>query len=183
MPGVPRWRREAETLVAAELGGDTEAAWIAWDALRASRVDSATPLVVSVVGHAPSPQERAEVLGALAARTPAGTRLVVVDHNRPRRLAAALRALLGPPRVRGGSPAVRWRRLADPTARATQAAGFRVDRLRLVADERVQVVLATREHSSAGDDRDDVDGTQRSRDPLRDRVGGPQPVRSAPTTE
>ncbi|MCC6847934.1 MAG: hypothetical protein IT294_05485 [Deltaproteobacteria bacterium] len=166
MRGVPRWRREAETLVAAELGpGDVP--WIGWDALAASRVDRAAALVVSVVGHAPSPAERAQALSALAARTPAGVRLVVVDHNRPRQLVATLRALFGAPRVPGGWPSARWRRLADPSARAAQAAGFRVERLRLVADERVQVVLATRTRSSAVNDQGSttVDGTQRSRGP------------------
>ncbi len=140
---MPRWRREAERLVAAELGGE-DVPWIAWDALVRSGVELMPPLVLCVVGHAPSPEERGRVLAALAARTPEGARLAVVDHNRPRRLLGALRAVLGPPHVLGRSPAARWRRLADPTARVTQATGFRVDRLRLIAGERVQVVVATR---------------------------------------
>lgn len=147
---MPRWRREAGRLVAAELGG-AEVPWLAWDAVAASAVAPEGPFVLCVVGHAPAPEERARVLSALAARCGAGTRLVVVDHNRPRRIGAALRALVGLPRVPGGSPAVRWRRLADPTARATQAAGFRVDRLRLVAGERVQVVTATRVRPGGAD--------------------------------
>lgn len=142
-------------------------AWIEWDALATSAPDPASPVIVTVVGHAPAPEARARVLAELAARAPAGSRLVVVDHNRPRRLAAALLAVVGPPRVPGRTPAARWRRLADPTARAVQGAGFSVDRLRLVADERVQVVFATRGCSPAGNGQGNTraDGTQGSHGP------------------
>lgn len=140
---MPRWRREAERLVAAELGA-ADVPWVGWGALATRPLAPGTPFVLCVVGHAPAPQERARILAGLAARLSVGTRLAVVDHNRPRRLPQALLALLGSPRVPGRSPAARWRRLADLTARAAQSAGFRVDRLRLVAGERVQVVLATR---------------------------------------
>jgi hypothetical protein len=97
-----------------------------------------------MVGCAPASEERAAALAVLASRfTPAG-RLIVVDHNRPRQRVAALAALARTPWVPGWSPAARWVRLAHPTAREVQAAGFRVDRLRLVASERVQIVIATR---------------------------------------
>jgi len=102
-----------------------------------------------MVGHLAPPPERirmlAEITGVLAAE---GT-LVVVDHNRPRRPWAAFRALIGPPRVPGVWPAVRWRRVAYATAREVQRAGFRVDRLRFVAGERIQIVIAKRHQNLA----------------------------------
>jgi len=70
--------------------------------------------------------------------------LVAVDHNRPRRPAAALLAFVAPPQPPGATPGSRWRRLAYPTAREAQAAGFTVERLRLAAGERVQIVWARR---------------------------------------
>jgi hypothetical protein len=48
------------------------------------------------------------------------------------------------PRPAGVTPAIRWRRLAYPTAREIRAAGFVIERLRLAAGERVQVVWARR---------------------------------------
>jgi SAM-dependent methyltransferase len=71
-----------------------------------------------------------------------GGRLVLVDHNRPRRRWPALLAVVRAPAPPGPSPAARWRRLAHPAAREAQAAGFVVDALRLAAGERVQVVSA-----------------------------------------
>lgn len=97
---------------------------------------------VSFLGNA-SPAARRRALLAEAARVlaAAGT-LVVVDHNRPRRRLAAMVAVGAPPRPPGGTPAAAWRRLAWPTAREVRGAGLVVDRLRLAAGERVQVVFA-----------------------------------------
>ncbi len=143
MARVPGWRREARACIAREIG-DADASWIEWRAVLAAPATPLGPLVLSAVGGAMSPEARARALRELAAALPPGTVVVVVDHNRPRRLAAAVGALVRPPWVPGWSPAARWRRLAHPTARELRDAGFRIDRLRLVAGERVQVVVVTR---------------------------------------
>jgi len=97
-------------------------------------------LLVSFVGDASLPATRGALLAELwRVVAPDGT-LVLVDHNRPRRLPAALVATMLPPRPPSARPAAAWRRLAYPTAREAHAVGFIVDRLRLAADERVQVV-------------------------------------------
>jgi hypothetical protein len=140
---VPAWRREAEVLVAAELGA-SDVRWVEWGDLAPSAGTALPRIVLSAVGHAAPADERARVFRDLALAVVAGGVAVVVDHNRPRRLPAALVALVGAPWVPGASPAARWRRLAHPTAREVQAAGFRVERMRFVAGERVQVVVATR---------------------------------------
>jgi hypothetical protein len=140
---VPAWRREADALIAAEVGVP-DVPWIDWSSAAAAE-PSHTALVLSMVGHAPRSEERAVKLAALARRIASHGRLIVVDHNRPRGPVAALAALARAPWVPGWSPAARWQRLAHPTAREVQAAGFRVDRLRLVAGERVQLVIATRD--------------------------------------
>jgi len=140
---VPSWRREADALIADELGVEP-GPWIPWGQTWPSTDTPYTVLVVWMVGRRAPSEERGRVLAELASRFAPKGRLIVVDHNRPRRLPAALAALAGPPWVPGWSPAGRWHRLAHPTAREVQAAGFRVDRLRLVAGERVQVVVATR---------------------------------------
>ncbi|MEO6025569.1 MAG: hypothetical protein ABIR79_01705 [Candidatus Binatia bacterium] len=101
-------------------------------------------VAVSLVGHAPSADERRVVLARLHTQTAPQTLLIVADHNRPRRRSTAFGALLGAPRVPGWSLGARWRRLAEPTAREVQAAGFRVLHLALVAGERVQLVMARR---------------------------------------
>jgi hypothetical protein len=139
---VPAWRREAAAVIAGELG-PLDAPWVEWgERLPTER----SPIVLSLVGHRAPASERSAGLHALAAGlTPAGV-AVVVDHNRPRRILAALGALVRWPWVPGSSPLARWRRLAYPTAREVQAAGLRVERLRLVAGERVQIVIATRAH-------------------------------------
>ena len=158
------WRREAEEILARELAGI--GTWIEWNEA-ADLPRAYAPVVLSAVGHAIDADERRQVLETLAATFSEGHTLVVVDHNRPRRFGAALAAAIGAPAVPGGSPAARWRRLADPVARAVQSAGFRVDRLRLVAGERVQVVIATRTRAAApmAQGRMTVAGTQRSRGP------------------
>jgi hypothetical protein len=101
-------------------------------------------VILSAVGHPAADEERRRVLREVAEGLAGEGGVVVVDHNRPRRLVDALAAVAGAPSVPGWSPAARWRRLAYPTARAVQGAGFRVERLRLVAGERVQIVVATR---------------------------------------
>lgn len=162
---MPHWRLETEEVVARELGGAV-VGWTDWDEALAPSVPT-SPMVLNAVGRAIGADERSRVLSALAAASSAGDTLVVVDHNRPRRLVAAVAAVLGPPAVPGGSPAARWRRLAGATARALEASGFRVERLRLAAGERVQVVIATRTRVAAPDVQGSttVDGTQRSRGP------------------
>ena len=161
---MPHWRREAEEVVTREIGGAVR--WTDWEEALAPPVPP-SPMVLNAVGRAIGTDERLRVLTALAAGFSPGERFAVVDHNRPRRLIAAVAAVLGPPAVPGRSLGARWRRLADPTARALQAAGFRVERLRLAAGERVQVVIATRTRVAAPDVQGSttVDGTQRSRGP------------------
>lgn len=135
------WRREAEALLA-ELGL-ADAVWTAWGELPAV-LPVAAATVVSLIGLDLAPEDRCRVFASLAAAGAPGTVLVVVDHNRPRSAAAALLALIAPPWLQSWSTARRWRRLAQPTAREVQSAGFRVDRLRLAAGERVQIVVASR---------------------------------------
>ncbi len=139
---MSEWRREAEQVIAA-LALPAPPSWHEWgDPV----LDSATSSVVAVslVGHVPSAEERRVVLARLHAQAAPQTLLIVADHNRPRRRSRAFAALLGAPRVPGWSPSARWQRLAEPTARAVQAAGFRVLHLALVAGERVQLVMARR---------------------------------------
>ncbi len=141
---MSEWRREAEQVIAAMVPLAAPLPWHEWgDPL----LDAPPSPVValSIVGHAPAADERCGALERLHAQTAPQTLLIVADHNRPRRGWSALGALGGSPWVPGWSPSVRWRRLATPTAREVQAAGFRVVRLALVAGERVQLVMARRE--------------------------------------
>ena len=133
------WRRESDALLA-ELFGGAGLAWIAWDA----RPPDRAPIAVSLIGLDPAPDERRRVFASLAAALNPGRVLIVADHNRPRRLTDALVAVVAAPRVPGSTPRERWKRLGRPTAREVQTAGFRVEKLRLVAGERVQIVVATR---------------------------------------
>lgn len=135
------WRRETEALLA-ELLGTADVVWMDWGSVPRGGVVGAT--AVSLVGFDPTPEERGGVFAALAAALPPASVLIVIDHNRPRRMSAALAALVSEPALPGASPVRRWQRLARPTAREVQVAGFRVEKLRLVAGERVQVVVATR---------------------------------------
>lgn len=144
MPRVPGWRREAQACIAREVG-DADASWVEWRAALAPHPTAPQrPLVLSAVGRTLPPEDRASALRNLVGALPPGSVVVVVDHNRPRRRGAALGAIGRSPWVPGWSPAARWRRLAYPTARELQDAGFRVERLRLVAGERVQIVVSTR---------------------------------------
>jgi hypothetical protein len=122
----------------------SDAPWIEWGDAVPRPDDGLRWVIVSAVGHPAPAEERHAVLRDVVLGLAGNGGVVVVDHNRPRRLFAALAAVVGTPRVPGWSPGRRWRRLAHPTARAVQGAGLRVDRLRLVAGERVQIVVATR---------------------------------------
>jgi hypothetical protein len=147
---VSAWRREAEDVLSATVAPDGPLpaattrfpAWHEWDDL--SPTSPAPVVLLSLVGHAPGADDRRRGFERLHATLPADGLLIVADHNRPRARGAALAAVVGPPLVPGGSPSRRWRRLAQPTARELQAAGFRVVRLALVAHERVQLVIARR---------------------------------------
>ena len=165
------WRRELDALVRDALGESpdlaielaTDGAWLRAIARDGARVaararPAALPfasgawrsVALSLVGHTPAASDRVALLGELQRATAGGASLVVVDHNRPRRLIAALGAVVGAPRVRGASLAARWRRLAYPTAREVQAAGFVVRWLRFAAGERLQIILAHREGCGDG---------------------------------
>ena len=96
--------------------------------------------VCSFLRERAHPHARGLRLNALAARLPAGAPIVVVDHNRPRRLAARFAndvTLL----ARGMAPS----RAAYPTARELHQHRFAVRCLRLAAHERIQLVAADRE--------------------------------------
>jgi hypothetical protein len=138
---VPAWRTAAAATIAAELG-TTDTSWIEWNEAMPAAGADLQRVILSAVGHAAS-ADRVDVLRQLASGLAPGAVAVVIDHNRPRRLLSALAAVVGAPRLPGASPVGRWRRLAHPTARELQAAGFDVERLRFVAGERVQIVMAT----------------------------------------
>ena len=137
---MPAWRRETEALIARALG-TAPTTWIDWGEALPALETARSPLVLSLVERRPRAEERSRLLGAIRNRLAAGERLVVVDHNRPRRSLPALLALVRSPWVVGTSPAARWRRLAYPTARELQAVGYDVERLLLAAGERVQIIV------------------------------------------
>jgi hypothetical protein len=97
-------------------------------------------VVVVFLGERADTAARLERLAAAGARLRPGAPLLLVDHNQPR---SWWRRVLGwvALAARGLTPA-RARVLA---ARQLDAAGFRVECLRLAAGERVQLVLARRE--------------------------------------
>jgi hypothetical protein len=98
---------------------------------------AAGPVVVSFLGTPADPSARQSLLDGVRRRLPAGTPLVLVDHNQPRGL--ALRAL-GAVLLRAcGLGAARAR---YPAARELAALGFQVEHLRLACGERVQLVAA-----------------------------------------
>jgi hypothetical protein len=140
-PRMPFWRREAEGLIAEALGA-AAMPWVGWGEALPEPGSALSHLVLSMVGHAAPSAERVRVLVRIGkALAPQGT-IVAVDHNRPRGSWGALAALVRAPWVPGLGPATRWRRLAYPTAREVQGAGFRVERLLLAAGERIQIVIA-----------------------------------------
>jgi hypothetical protein len=99
--------------------------------------DVAAAAVVTFLGAGAAPAERQSLVASLARRLPVGAPVVLVDHNQPRTrcgrvlgiAALALRGL-GPARAR------------YPAARELAALGLRVERLRLVRGERIQLVAA-----------------------------------------
>jgi hypothetical protein len=139
---VSGWRREAEAVIADTLG--RRACWVELGAAMPTARPLSTVIVLSLVGYAAPEAIRARVWQELSDVLAAGEAVAVVDHNRPRRRCAAVGALLASPWVPGLWPQARWRRLAHPTAREMQRAGFVVDAMRFAAGERVQIVLATR---------------------------------------
>jgi hypothetical protein len=101
--------------------------------------DPAAAAVVVFLGAAARPAERQALLAAVAGRLVPGAAMVLLDHSQPRALWR--RALALPRLVAAGlSPA----RARYPTARELAALGFRVEHLRLLAGERVQLVRAHR---------------------------------------
>jgi hypothetical protein len=95
--------------------------------------------VCSFLGEPAVPGARTARLGELAARLPSGAPLVVVDHNQPRawwRRLVATAALAA-----DGLPPSRAR---HPTAVEARDTGLAIARLRLVAGERIQLVVARR---------------------------------------
>jgi hypothetical protein len=105
--------------------------------LRAAR--DGEPAAAAVCDFRAVRGDRPRRLDAVAARLRSGAVLVVVDHNQPRAwwrraIAAALLALRGLPPARA----------RHPVAREAAAHGFAIERLRLAAGERVQLVLARR---------------------------------------
>ncbi len=151
--GVAWWRivgAEGRTFVAssdpARVSGRDPATCLlraAPDALPIRRASIAW-LGVSFLGERTESRLRHGFVAELArVLAPAGT-LLVVDHNRPRWRLAAIAAVAMSPRPPGATPAAAGRRLAYPVAREAHAAGFVVDRLRLAAGERVQVISARR---------------------------------------
>jgi SAM-dependent methyltransferase len=169
------WRRDLDTLVGVPSASDALLVSVERDAValqisgvrggaggtgRVTRLAARAPLVLPMadgsvgaltlwlLGERGAAEVRAALLGELARVCAPGGVLVAVDHNRPRRRWAALRAVVAAPRPAGGTPAARWRRLAYPTAREIRAAGFVIERLRLAAGERVQVVWGRRSRST-----------------------------------
>jgi hypothetical protein len=107
----------------------------------ARSVETAGPPRAAVcvfVGDAASIDERRERLRRLGERLPAGAPLLAVDHNQPR---AWWRRCIGHAvlAARGFAPS-RGRR---SVALDIHDVGFRVERLRLVAGERIQLVVAS----------------------------------------
>jgi hypothetical protein len=102
--------------------------------------EPAAAALVSFVGARTPAEIRRRTLDAVRGRLVDEAPLVLVDHNQPRQwwrrpLAALLLLGRGLPPARGRYPA----------ARELDAAGFRVESLRLAAGERLQLVLARRE--------------------------------------
>jgi hypothetical protein len=106
---------------------------------RAGPPDEPVAAVCDLRGERGVRSARIALLASIAARLPPGAPLVVVDHNRPRawwrRIAGALCLA-----ARGLPPG----RARYPVAEEVRDRGFVIERLRLAAGERVQLVLARR---------------------------------------
>jgi hypothetical protein len=100
---------------------------------------AATGAVCAFVGLSADPAARRACLNLLTERLSSGAPVVLVDHNRPRRVAAQLVGVLAL-LARGRAPS----RAAYPAARELRAEGFVIDRLRLAAGERIQLIRAHR---------------------------------------
>jgi hypothetical protein len=103
----------------------------------ASDLESAAAAVCVFLGEPIALLARGARLRVLAARMPIDAPLVVIDHNQPRtwwRRAVGAVVLM----ASGRMPS----RARHPVAREVHDHGFVVERLRLAAGERVQLVLA-----------------------------------------
>ena len=100
---------------------------------------AAAAAVVAFLGVPAGPAERQALLRGLTTRLPAGARLVLLDHNQPRRW---WQRLVGTVRLTAnGLGAARAR---YPAARELAALGLGVEQLRLACGECVQLVVARR---------------------------------------
>ena len=93
--------------------------------------------MVCFLGEPGDTVRRVERLDGLRARLEPGGRLVVLDHNQPRRRPGRVGATLWLWRQGLGPARARY-----PTAREVAAHGFVVETLHLEAGERVQIVVA-----------------------------------------
>ena len=99
--------------------------------------DVAAAAVVTFLGAGAAPAERQALVASLGRRLPADAPVVLLDHNQPRtpwRRVLGIAALA----LRGLGPA----RARYPAARELAALGLRVEGLRLMCGERVQLVAA-----------------------------------------
>jgi SAM-dependent methyltransferase len=135
---------DAGARVGAADGGDpaTASAMVPLDGALGFADATLAAVVVRFVGASPPAPARRALLAEVRRVLAPGGMVCGLDHNRPRRRAAAWRAVAAPPAPRGRTPWARWRRLAYPTARELQTAGLVVETLRFAARERVQLVLA-----------------------------------------
>jgi hypothetical protein len=110
------------------------------DRLRVARDDEMpVAAVCAFLGETGEPEARHRRLALLAGRLPPGAPIVVVDHNRPRTWWRRAYAGLGLV-LQGLAPG----RARHPVARELRDHGFAIERLRLAAGERVQLVVGRR---------------------------------------
>jgi len=105
--------------------------------LPAARDAAPVAAVCSFLGERVETRARRRRLETLGAALSEGARLVVVDHNRPRRWWRRIRGAVALA-VRGLAPS----RACHPVAREVRDMGFTIERLRLASGERVQLVVA-----------------------------------------